>query len=60
MIYETSDEDMARILECVESSIETKMETVGKSTDMFLRAAVHTHCDHLRRISEDIRVKLAE
>lgn len=56
--YQTNDEDLARILECVESSMMEKMETVGKSADMFLRAAVHTHCGHLNRIAADIRYEL--
>lgn len=56
--YNTNDADLARILECVEANIDAKMGTVGKSTDMYLRAAVHTYCDELRRIATDIRREL--
>ena len=58
MNYETTDADLSRILEAIESDIETKMATVGTSTDMYQRASVHTHCDHLRRIADEIRAKL--
>ncbi len=55
MQFTTNDEDLARILEAVESDAKTKMDSVGKSTDMHLRGHVHTHCAHLDRIAAEIR-----